>query len=48
MHQHIDETGHPLIRSIEIGEGWIWCYPDEAFISAKSKQLDEAMSVMSG
>ncbi len=43
MHQHIDETGHPLIRTIEAGEGWIWCYPDEALISAKSKQLDEAM-----
>jgi uncharacterized UBP type Zn finger protein len=43
MHQHIEETGHPLIRSIEPGEGWIWCYPDEAFISSKSKQLDEPM-----
>jgi uncharacterized UBP type Zn finger protein len=45
MHQHIEETGHPLIRSIEAGEGWIWCYPDEAFISAKSRQLDEAVPV---
>ena len=32
MGKHIKETGHPLIRSIEPGEGWIWCYPDEAFL----------------
>ena len=43
MHQHIEESGHPLIRSIEPGEGWIWCYPDSAFISARSSQLDEPM-----
>ena len=41
MHRHIKETGHPLIRSIEPGEGWIWCYPDSAFISARSPQLGE-------
>ena len=46
MDIHIKETGHPLIRSIEPGEGWIWCYPDNAFLSAKSEQLDEPMPVV--
>jgi uncharacterized UBP type Zn finger protein len=45
MHRHVEETDHPLIRSIEPGEGWIWCYPDEAFLSARSSQLDEPMLV---
>jgi uncharacterized UBP type Zn finger protein len=26
-HQH--ETEHPLIRSLEPGEEWVWCYLDE-------------------
>lgn len=26
---HFHRTGHPLIRSIEPGEGWVWCYIDE-------------------
>ena len=26
-HYHAD--GHPLIRSLEPGEDWIWCYEDE-------------------
>ena len=43
MQQHIEQTGHSLIRSIEPGEGWIWCYPDSALISARSPQLDEPM-----
>jgi uncharacterized UBP type Zn finger protein len=27
---HFHETGHPLIRSVEPGEDWSWCYVDEA------------------
>jgi uncharacterized UBP type Zn finger protein len=27
--RHYAKTGHPLIRSIEPGENWIWCYVDE-------------------
>lgn len=30
--RHYDETGHPLIRSIEPKEEWIWCYPDRAYL----------------
>jgi uncharacterized UBP type Zn finger protein len=26
---HFTETGHPLIRSAEPYETWIWCYLDE-------------------
>ena len=22
-------TGHPIIRSLEPGEDWFWCYEDE-------------------
>ncbi len=29
---HFETTGHPLIRSIEPGETWAWCYPDEAYL----------------
>ena len=28
---HYKETGHPIIRSVEPGEDWSWCYPDELF-----------------
>jgi len=27
--KHFHQTGHPLIRSIEPGESWIWCYVDQ-------------------
>jgi len=27
--RHYAKTGHPLVRSIEPGENWIWCYVDE-------------------
>ena len=26
---HHNASGHALIRSIEPGEQWAWCYPDE-------------------
>jgi uncharacterized UBP type Zn finger protein len=31
---HYDATGHPVIRSIEPGESWAWCYPDQAYLRA--------------
>jgi uncharacterized UBP type Zn finger protein len=31
--RHHEQTGHPLIRSVEPGEHWVWCYPDEAYLS---------------
>ncbi|MFM0211564.1 UBP-type zinc finger domain-containing protein [Paraburkholderia sediminicola] len=27
--KHYQETGHPLVRSIEPGEHWVWCYEDK-------------------
>lgn len=26
---HAQETGHPIIRSVQPGEDWAWCYPDQ-------------------
>ncbi len=26
---HHAETGHPIMRSIEPGEDWLWCFVDE-------------------
>ena len=26
---HFRETGHPLIRSMEPGEAWVWCFADQ-------------------
>jgi len=26
---HFHETGHPVMRSIEPGEAWRWCYVDD-------------------
>jgi uncharacterized UBP type Zn finger protein len=28
--KHFYSTQHPLIRSIEPGEVWVWCYQDQA------------------
>jgi hypothetical protein len=27
--KHFHRTGHPIIRSLERGEDWGWCYADE-------------------
>jgi uncharacterized UBP type Zn finger protein len=27
--KHFEATGHPVARTIEPGEGWIWCWPDK-------------------
>ena len=27
--KHAAATQHPLVRSIEPGESWVWCYVDE-------------------
>lgn len=31
--RHHEQTGHPLIRSVEPGEEWVWCYLDRAYLS---------------
>jgi CPA2 family monovalent cation:H+ antiporter-2 len=30
--KHHEASGHPIIRSIEPGESWAWCYVDEQFL----------------
>ena len=32
---HHHSTGHPLIRSLEPGEEWSWCYIDEVAMVIK-------------
>jgi uncharacterized UBP type Zn finger protein len=27
--KHFHATKHPLVRSIEPGESWVWCYADD-------------------
>ncbi|MGH9509507.1 MAG: UBP-type zinc finger domain-containing protein [Terriglobales bacterium] len=27
--RHFRETGHPVVRSIEPGESWVWCHADD-------------------
>jgi len=29
--KHYHATSHPIIRSLERGEEWGWCFPDEQF-----------------
>ena len=31
-HKHADEAAHPIARSKEPGEDWLWCYVDEALM----------------
>ncbi len=31
--QHFHSTRHPLMRSLEPGESWSWCFVDEAMIA---------------
>lgn len=32
---HYSETGHPVMRSIEPGDTWGWCYVDKAYLGLK-------------
>lgn len=29
---HFHGTGHPLVRSFEPGEDWLWCYVDDVMM----------------
>ncbi len=31
-HAHAATTGHVIVRSIEPGENWRWCYADDQFV----------------
>ncbi len=30
---HFHTTGHPVMRSMEPGESWTWCYPDAEVVA---------------
>jgi len=30
--KHFHRTKHPLVRSLERGERWIWCYVDDEIV----------------
>jgi uncharacterized UBP type Zn finger protein len=30
--KHANASGHPIIRSFEPGEDWMWCYVDEVVL----------------
>ncbi len=30
--KHAEETEHPIIMSLEPGDGWAWCFPDETYL----------------
>lgn len=29
---HFSETDHPIIKSANAGESWLWCYVDETYL----------------
>lgn len=34
--KHAHETGHPIVKSFEKGEEWMWCYIDEVYVFPNS------------
>lgn len=30
--KHATESGHPIVRSFEPGENWMWCYVDQTYV----------------
>lgn len=42
---HWEQTGHPLMRSIRMDEGWMWCYEDNAaFQKRRLEQIEARLS----
>ena len=35
--KHFHATGHPIIKSLEPGEEWNWCYVDEIVVNVPRK-----------
>lgn len=31
-HRHADQVGHPIVRSAEPGEDWLWCFADATIV----------------
>ncbi len=30
--RHFHDTGHPIVKSIEPGDSWAWCYTDKIYL----------------
>src|SRR5258705_10079019 len=37
---HFEATQHPVIESLEPGEGWRWCYVDDILIPSEADFVD--------
>lgn len=43
--RHFEETGHPVMRSFEPGEDWLWCYVDDILVSGwTARRADDVTS----
>ena len=31
--KHFQSAGHPIVRSFEPGESWVWCYADQVEVA---------------
>ncbi len=39
--KHFHRTKHPIIRSFEPGEDWMWCYVDEIALVEGDEEVEE-------
>jgi uncharacterized UBP type Zn finger protein len=39
---HFHQSDHPVIRSFQPGESWLWCYPDEIGYDPEDVDLEGA------
>lgn len=38
--RHAKEATHPIVRSFQPGEDWMWCYPDAALIFREEEPVE--------
>jgi signal transduction histidine kinase len=41
--RHFEETGHPVIRSLEPDDDWRWCFLDHVFLSGENQTITKDM-----
>jgi uncharacterized UBP type Zn finger protein len=37
--KHFRSSAHPIVRSFEPGEDWMWCYVDELFLAPQGAEM---------
>ncbi|HEX9925426.1 MAG TPA: UBP-type zinc finger domain-containing protein, partial [Anaerolineae bacterium] len=37
--QHFRQANHPIIRTLEPGQGWNWCYLDQVYLEVDNDRL---------